>query len=87
MILPTFYIVAVDFETAGLGSANDITADRDQAYDDYAAAREDGQPARAFVLEFDVETNALEAGREVTDEFQAELEQICAERGLSLAAE
>ena len=87
MKLPTFYIVAVEFKTAGLGSANDITTDPDQAYDDFAAAREKGQPARAFVLEFDVETNEIETTREVTEQFQTELDQICAERGLALAAE
>jgi hypothetical protein len=87
MQMPTTYLVAVEFEAEGLASANDITADRDQAYDDWAAMREDGRPARAFVLEFDVETNAPETFRDVTEEFQSEFDRICVERGLSMAAE
>lgn len=87
MQMPTTYLVAVEFEAAGLVNANDITADRDQAYNDWVDQVDEGRPARAFVLEFDVETNAPETFREITDEFEAERRQICVERGLPFAAE
>jgi hypothetical protein len=87
MKMPTTYLVAVEFETEGLVNANDITADRDQAYDDWADQVSDGHAARAFVLEFDVETNAPETFREITDEFETEYHQICVDRGLPWAAE
>jgi hypothetical protein len=83
MILPTFYIVATEYPRMGLGSANDLTPSRDRAYDDYAEAVQDGQPARAFMLQFDVETNAFETACEVTDEFHSELHSICADRGIA----
>ncbi|MBA86110.1 MAG: hypothetical protein CML69_15460 [Rhodobacteraceae bacterium] len=85
--LPTIYVVVTNFAEVGIGSAGDACTDRDDAYDQFAECVEQGQPARAFVLEFDVETNAFEVAREITDELQAELEAICADRGISIAAE
>lgn len=87
MRLPTFYIVATEYPNLGLGSAGDITADWNTAYDQYAESVMDRQPTRVFVLDFDTETNAFETAREVTDEFQAEYEMICEQRGLTVAAE
>lgn len=48
----TFFLVAVDFSNLGFGSANDITADWDQAVDDYADSVD---PARVFRIEMDAD--------------------------------
>lgn len=80
----TFYLVAADFEDLGLGNAGDITADRDQAYNDFADSLDAGQPTRVFRIDLDVETNAPEAVSEITEEMMDELSKICAERGLEM---
>lgn len=87
MQMPTTYIVATEFPTLGFGSAGDITAEWSTAYDQFAECRDDDQPARVFVLEFDVETNTPEAFRDITDEMQAEYEAICERHGYATAAE
>lgn len=85
--LTTLYIVVTEFREFGIGSAGDACTDRDDAYDQFAEVAEEGNPVRAFELEFDVETSAFEVAREITDELQAELEAICAARGIAIAAE
>lgn len=87
LTLPTFYFVATDFGRLGLGSANDLTPDRDRAYDDYAGCRDQGQPARAFMVEFDVETNAPESITDITADLAGEYSDTCAARGDLMAAE
>lgn len=87
MQMPTTYMVATEFPKLGFGSAGDITADWNTAYDQFAECCDDDQPARVFVLEFDVETNTPEAFRDITDEMQAEYEAICERRGYATAAE
>jgi hypothetical protein len=87
MQMPTTYMVATEFPKLGFGSAGDITADWNTAYDQFAECRDDDQPARVFVLEFDVETNAPETFSDITDEMQAEYEAICERRGYATAAE
>lgn len=82
MHLPTIYFTATDFGEMGLGSAGDITASRDDAYDQYAAAVMDGQPTRSFMVEFDGDNNSLETATEITDQFREELKLICEKRGL-----
>lgn len=78
MHLPTLYTVITDFERLGIGSAGDATSDRDAAIDQFADAP---GPSRAFVLEFDVETNAFETAREVTADFQQVIDDRRAARG------
>lgn len=70
--LPEFFIVVTEFETEGFASAGDATTSRDTAYDQFAEAREEGQPARAFLLQFDVSNSTFETASEVTEEFEAE---------------
>ncbi len=87
MQMPTTYMVATEFPNNGFGSAGDITADRNQAYDQFAEAREDNQPVRVFVLEFDVSDNTPETFRDITEEMQSEYDAICDVRGYHVAAE
>ena len=87
MQMPTTYVVATMFPKLGFGSAGDISDDWNTAYDQYAECRGDNQPVRVFVLEFDVETNATEAFRDITDEMEAEYEALCEQRGYPVAAE
>lgn len=83
LTLPTLYFVVTDLGKLGIGGADPQT-EWGRAYDEYADCRtKDCQPARVFVMDFDVETNAFESAREVTDEFEAEFDAICAERGLA----
>lgn len=85
--LPTFYLVATEFDRFGLGSANDLTDDRDRAYGDYAGCRDDDQPARAFMVQFCAETNAPETITEITADLEAEYQVIREARGYDMAAE
>lgn len=79
MKLPDFYIVAVSFPREGLGS-KDLTPSRDQAYDNFAEAMDDGCPARAFLVQFCLEHNTVEAVTEVTDTFASQYRYLIAER-------
>lgn len=83
----TTYLVATMLPTLGLACGGDISEDWNTAYDDYSGCRDDNQPVRVFVLEFDVETNATEAFRDITDEMEAEYEALCEQRGYPVAAE
>ena len=51
----TFYLVAVDFRHAGFGSAGDITADWDDACEQFADQTADDEPARIFRIEMDAD--------------------------------
>ncbi len=90
MILPqTLYVVVTDFDKiagieVGIGGAGDITASRDDAYDQYVEAVLDEQPTRAFRLDFDVETNRLESASEITDDMRDELVKLCKEREIDI---
>lgn len=52
----TFYLVAVQFQTLGFGSAGDLTDDWDHAVDVYADLYE-GDEGRVFRLEMDADNN------------------------------
>lgn len=70
--LETTYFVMREFEGIGIGNAGDASFNREDAFEGFYEAMEDGVEARAFVLEFDHETNAFEAARDITDEFLAD---------------
>lgn len=69
MHLSNFYVVVTDFHRLGFGSAGDATTDRDEAIYQWKDCIRDNQPTRAFRLDFDVETGALESASEVTSDF------------------
>lgn len=84
MKLPnTIYQVVAEFGT-GIGYGCDTTGDRDTAYNFFADLLSEGTDCRAFEISFDVQSNAFESAREITDDFLSELAGICAERGLTL---
>jgi hypothetical protein len=70
MQLPSFYLIATHDPEWGIYNAGDITADKDQAYDQFADCVDKEQDARVFLVQFDVESNALETTSEVTDVFR-----------------
>lgn len=85
MTLPAkVYFTLVDFPGLSLGNGGDATDDRSKAYDDYAEMRNLDYPVRAFMVEFDPDTNAPERVTEITDEMEQELIDTCAERGLDM---
>lgn len=87
MIMPrTAYVVATDFNGFGLGNAGDMTDSIEDAADQAAECMDkDGQPFRAFRLDFDVETNALESASDVTDEITSIIAARCADNQLETA--
>lgn len=73
MKTPDFYIVATMFPRLGFGCAGgDVQEDRDAAYDEFAACRDEDQPVRVFLAQFDVDTNLPETFADVTDLFEAD---------------
>ncbi len=80
----TLYIVVTEFPTLGIGSAGDATTSRSEAYDQFAEAVSNSQPTRAFRLDFDVETGALESATEITADLGDELQRCCTARGLEM---
>lgn len=84
MKLPhTIYQIVAQFDR-GIGAGADTTADRDAAYNAFADLLDEGTDCRAFEITFDVQSNAFESAREITDDFLSELAGICAERGLTM---
>lgn len=68
MQAPDFYLVITHYEGLGLGSP-DVSDDPDAAIDQLAECLCEGREARAFLIQFDVETNVVETISEVTDRF------------------
>ncbi|MDE0590446.1 hypothetical protein OU789_10955 [Halocynthiibacter sp. C4] len=85
MKLNTLYFVVTDYGKNGIGNAGDATADRDLAYSNYCDAIGDDQPARAFMMQFDIGNSELEITREITSDFRDEYVYECIDRDLPIS--
>lgn len=69
----TFYLVTTTFPEMGWASANDVTTIRNQAYDDYAEARDEGRPAQVWMIE--TRSDGRRAISEITEDMEGRFER------------
>ena len=90
IILPArLYLTAAEYFLNGsytVGSG-DVTEDWNEAYDQYAEARHNGNRVRTFLIELHPDSNAPERITEVTEKMEAEYASICEARGLTMEAQ
>ncbi|MGH1414861.1 MAG: hypothetical protein ACRBB0_15340 [Pelagimonas sp.] len=72
----TVYTVLTTFPNAGFGSAGDATEFREEAFELYSGCIADEQPTRVIAMTFDVETGEIETSRDVTSDFQDDLDLL-----------
>lgn len=77
---PKIYLVARHFGPRFGFGGDDCTASRDKAYDQFAKAVEDGETVA--VIEITTIGSIACGARDVTDEFEHELQEVHVERGL-----
>lgn len=78
----TIFVGFADFGRIGIGSAGDFDTDIEAAADRLSELMDEQHMPRAFRMDFDVETNALEAVTEVSDQVLAIISRRTRERGL-----